>query len=692
MVFIHAADENSRSPKATAAWKKLEGTSVHPLLLEFRDIVFRSDLPSVPPSRQVSMDASIEVSYSTPVHRKQFPLSREQKEAIMKWTREMLKAKLIQPSKSPYCAPTFCVRKASGEWRIVHDFRGLNAKIRVPANHIPRKDEILRTMSRGRIISALDLLWGKIPERLRTLHSIFNARWAIEYLVTPMDISSSPSCFNRLVQSISKDFVDFCCTYFDDLFIFTQSENVDGHLGAVTLRGSATVREDREMYILRFRDSVPCVDGVRIDPAKAATIRDWPTPSTKRELQSFIGTCVYVSRFCVGFAEHVAVLTELIKNKKPSDEITLLAEHQAAFESLKVKHSTTPTLAHADFTKSFRISVDASDFAIGGYLFQYDGSGREQIIAYGGRKLSRAELIYPTRKKELLAALHAMRTWKVYLIDKPFYLNTDHRTIESLLKQQTCSQRLARWLNELALFQPRFKWVPGSTNIIADCISRRPDWSDGTSRAISLSELLRQFTSPLTNSGEERQFVLESSPPVDVLAMCRANYHNDTIFGPIMKDLCQDTDSPSRRLRRFSIDDGLLFSEHDTPARGHPGQAKTLLLLLGKYYWRGMAESVQRYVSKCELSQRHKYIPFNRWTDISMDFMTQLPTTASGHDAVLVIVDRLTKRSHFIATHMDASAADIATLFRDFYQRLHGLPESSYPIVTQSSRRSSGGL
>ncbi|POM64296.1 Pol protein [Phytophthora palmivora] len=555
--FIRAAEKNSKSPQAAAAWKKLMGTSVYPLLLEFRDIVFQSDLPSVPPSRQVNMDASIEVSDSTPVHRKQFPLSREQKEAIMKWKREMLKAKLIQPSKSPYCAPTFCVRKASGAWRIDHDFRGLNANIRVPANPIPRKDEILRTMSRGRIFSALDLLWGFFQVKLQkdsipyTAFSTPDGLFAC--LVTPTGISSSPSCFNRLVPSTFKDFEDFCCTYFDDIFIFTQSENVDEHL--VALRRVLQRHADQQLYVkiekcIFCASEIPClgdivgVDGVRIDPAKAATIRDWPTPSTKRKLQSFIGTCVYVSRFCVGFAEHVAVLTELIKNKKTSDEITLLAEHQAAFESLKVKLSTTPTLAHADFTNHFTL---------------YDGSGREQIIAYGGRKLSRAELIYPTREKELLAALHAMRTWKVYLIDKPFYLNTDHRTIESLLKQQTCSQRLARWLNELALFPPRFKWVLGSTDIIADCISRRPDWSDGTSRAISLSELLRQLTSPLTNSGEERQFVLQSSPPVDVLAMCRANYHNDTIFGPIMKDLCQDTDSPSRRLRRFSIDDGLLF-------------------------------------------------------------------------------------------------------------------------------------
>ncbi|ETK83310.1 hypothetical protein L917_04395 [Phytophthora nicotianae] len=100
--------------KAAAAWEVLKDTPVYPLLSEFRDVVFRSELPSVPPTRQDNLDASIVVSDATPVHRKQFPFSKEQREAILKWTQEMLKAKLIRPSSSPYCAPSVCVRKASG--------------------------------------------------------------------------------------------------------------------------------------------------------------------------------------------------------------------------------------------------------------------------------------------------------------------------------------------------------------------------------------------------------------------------------------------------------------------------------------------------------------------------------------------------------------------------------------------------
>ncbi|OWZ02664.1 hypothetical protein PHMEG_00025732 [Phytophthora megakarya] len=94
-------------------WMARRDSGVY-LLVEFRD-VFRSELPSVPPARQGAMDASIDVSDANPDYLKQFPLSKDQREAIVQWTREMLKAKLIRPSSSPYCAPTLCFRKPSGE-------------------------------------------------------------------------------------------------------------------------------------------------------------------------------------------------------------------------------------------------------------------------------------------------------------------------------------------------------------------------------------------------------------------------------------------------------------------------------------------------------------------------------------------------------------------------------------------------
>ncbi|GMF30723.1 unnamed protein product [Phytophthora lilii] len=365
-------------------------------------------------------------------------LAAEQKQAIQSWTKEMLQAGIIRPSSSPYCSPTFCVRKKNGEWRIVHDFRGLNAKVRVPANPIPRKDDILRDLARGKMFSSMDLLWGFSQVKLREDSIPFTAfatpDGLYEYLVTPMGVASSPSSFNRLVQSIFADCRDFCKTSFDDLFVFTPYDDVDEHLRALekVLQRCA----DEQLYVkieicVFCASEIPCLgdfvgrDGLRMDPAKATAIANWPLPKTKRELQSFLGACVYVMRFCSGFAEYIAPLTEMTKNKKARDEVNFTDTQLAAFTALKATLASPPVLAHPDFTKPFHVSVDASDFA---------NDDSERIIAYGGRKLTQAELVYPAREKELLAALHAMRTWKVFLIDKPFFINTAHHTIENILQ------------------------------------------------------------------------------------------------------------------------------------------------------------------------------------------------------------------------------------------------------------------
>lgn len=134
----------------------------------------------------------------------------------------------------------------------------------------------------------------------------------------------------------------------------------------------------------------------------------------------------------------------------------------------------------------------------------------------------------------------------------------------------------------------------------------------------------------------------------------------------------------------------IMFEHHDNATSGHPGCLKTLQAVQEKFYWIHMERTVKRYVRSCEICQRIKVsqrkpagllhpleIPSHRWTHISMDFITGLPTARRSHkDAITVIIDRLTKRAHFIPTTTTSTAENTAELFHDQYQRLHGLPES----------------
>jgi hypothetical protein len=127
---------------------------------------------------------------------------------------------------------------------------------------------------------------------------------------------------------------------------------------------------------------------------------------------------------------------------------------------------------------------------------------------------------------------------------------------------------------------------------------------------------------------------------------------------------------------------------HDLPYAGHPGRDKTYDLLSREYYWPNMYRAVDRWTRNCHACRRATPsrearqgvlrplpVPERPWKDISMDFITHL-TPSNGFDAILVIVDRLTKMKHFIPCKSTCSAEDVAHLYVEHIWKLHGLPEN----------------
>ncbi|GMF29681.1 unnamed protein product [Phytophthora fragariaefolia] len=185
-----------------------------------------------------------------------------------------------------------------------------------------------------------------------------------------------------------------------------------------------------------------------MDPDKVKSIAEWPVPKTKKQMESFLGTTVYVSRFCKDFAQFAGLLHDSIKGKLPRDAIERSDDQLRCFNELKNRLTSPPVLSLPDFSKHFGIRMDASNFAIGGVLFQKEGK-LEHSIAFTDRKMKPAELTYTIREQELLAVMHALRVWRVYLLDRPFTVKTDHRSIEMIhcirLRHQVYVQTMAEY-------------------------------------------------------------------------------------------------------------------------------------------------------------------------------------------------------------------------------------------------------
>lgn len=210
----------------------------------------------------------------------------------------------------------------------------------------------------------------------------------------------------------------------------------------------------------------------------------------------------------------------------------------------------------------------------------------------------------------------------------------------------------------------------------------------------------------------EDRFMLSASTVVTeeepTLEKIRAESKTD----PIVQEILKDIQSGSRRSRRLNLseceeNDGILLYQglvyvpnnhelkmeilkrnHDAPAVGHPGRARTYEIISRNYFWPESRKFIQQYVSNCDAGNRAKpvrhapygtlkplEIPAKPWDDISMDMIVDLPRS-NGFDSILVVVDRLSKMAHYIPCQKSETAESIAKLFTHHIFRLHGLPKS----------------
>nr|XP_033964367.1 uncharacterized protein LOC117465577 [Pseudochaenichthys georgianus] len=146
--------------------------------------------------------------------------------------------------------------------------------------------------------------------------------------------------------------------------------------------------------------------------AKIRAIASLPVPSTRRELRRFLGMAGYYRRFCRNFSSVAAPLTTLTS---PSKSFVWSGECQQSFESLKGILCCTPVLSAPDFSKPFKLEVDASEVGTGAVLLQEDAQAIDHPVSYFSRKFNKHQLKYSTIEKEALALLFALPHFEVYL-------------------------------------------------------------------------------------------------------------------------------------------------------------------------------------------------------------------------------------------------------------------------------------
>ncbi|KAG3123320.1 hypothetical protein C6341_g26605 [Phytophthora cactorum] len=188
------------------SWDSLKAGPFYDVLREHKDVL-PDEIPAELPQDKGIQDEINLVPGTKYCVTRQWPLPRYQVKVIDDFFESRRQAGQVRESKSPHSAPTFCVKKPQGGWRIVRAYNKLNDATIPAQTPIPRKDVIIDSMAKSTIYSALDLCDGFYQILMRESDVALTAvstpsgmLW--EWLVMPQGLKNAPATFNRCVTHL----------------------------------------------------------------------------------------------------------------------------------------------------------------------------------------------------------------------------------------------------------------------------------------------------------------------------------------------------------------------------------------------------------------------------------------------------------------------------------------------------------
>ena len=305
------------------------------------------------------------------------------------------------------------------------DYRKINAQTIKDKHPLPRPDELLDQLNGADTFSGIDLLSGchqvRVHESDIPKTAFRTSEGLYEWVVMSFGLSNAPGIFQRVMNDVFGDCLGkFLIAYLDDLLTYSKEPNPE-------LKDEAHIKVLRPIFIkmrkhrlygnliksffgkheLAWLGQILNQEGIRPDPEKTEVIANWPQPRNVKELQAFLGFANWFRQYMHGYSQKVPDLTKLTRKNQ---EFIWTSKCNRAFNRVKSALAAAPVLAHPDFTKQFTVWTDASLDGVGAVLQQED-----RPIAYESARVSPAERNYTIGEQELLAVIHALKKWRVYL-------------------------------------------------------------------------------------------------------------------------------------------------------------------------------------------------------------------------------------------------------------------------------------
>ena len=585
-------------------------------------------------------------------------------------------------------------KKNTDELRICIDPRDLNEALMRPHHALKTVDDILSDVAGATIFSKLDAKSGfwHIPlDKKSSLLTTFNTPFGrYRFLKMPYGINSGSEVFQRAMEELMENYP--CKIIVDDIIVFGKDmadhdrnlEIVMKRLKEIDLHLNRKKCEFRVSQI-PFVGNIFTAEGLKVDPEKVKAIQEMPTPTSKQEVQRFLGMTNYLGRYIPHHSDKTRNLRSLTRNDVL---FNWDANHEKEFVSLKQELCEAPVLAYYDVKQPVTLTCDASKEGLGAACLQ---NGKP--VAFASRVLTPCEQKWAQIEKELLAIVFACSKFHQYVYGKEVHVESDHKPLEIIHRKplESASARMQSMLLKLQRYNLKVGYKKGKEMFIADTLSRAflnstPDDKEQLEFQVMTLDITDSTLSPTR---------------YDQLAHETAA---DEVLSKISSIITQGqwpskfNSAPSWLQPYFSfrdelnVDDGIVFrgSKIIVPKnlrsiyisqlhKMHMSADSTLKLAKEYFYWPKMSEDIFYFVDQCSICNSSK--PHQQKEPLHPHDTPARPFEIVGTDLFdfgnkqyIVIVDSYSNFFDFAELEKSTSKSVIDFLKKQF--STHGIPST----------------
>ena len=368
--------------------------------------------------------------------------------------------------------------------RICLNPTNLNIVIVREPYHFWTPEDIAHLLADASILTVCDCKkghWHQALDKPSSYLTTFNTEIGrYRFTVMPFGITVAGDIFQQKLDECFGH-IENLIVIADDVMVVGKKENHRDHNIAFTTllhtarKCNVKLNYDKLKFKCKevnFYGETYTTDGHKPVQDKIQAIVKMPSPSNKKEVQSFIGMINYLTKFSPCLTELSEPVRELRKDKVPYN---WGLEHQESFEALKKELVRVPILAYYSPRKETVLQMDTSTKGLGACLLQDN-----KPIYFASKALTETQRGYMAIEIESLTVAWTVEKFHHFLYSCHFILETDQKPLEAILSRSLnqVTPRLQCILIRTLPYHFTIRYILGAKNLLVDCLSRLGNQQD----------------------------------------------------------------------------------------------------------------------------------------------------------------------------------------------------------------------